>query len=78
MIVNDTFRVFRMMPQIGVSLMIANLMNQEVSVMLPELSIMLLENNHSTGITRDGHHLGLSYLNSTDGEVLLKGKVQYI
>ena len=46
-----------MMPQIGASLMIANLMNQEVSVMLPELLIMLLENIYSTGLTHNDRHL---------------------
>jgi hypothetical protein len=46
--------------------------------MLLELPIMLLENIYSTGIAHDDHNLGLSYLNSTDWEALLKGKAQYI
>ncbi len=53
-------------------------MNQEVSDMLLELPIMLLKNIYSTGIAHDDHNLGLSYLNSTDWEALLKGKAQYI
>jgi hypothetical protein len=63
-----------MMPQIGTSLTIINLMNQEVSVMLPELSIMLLENIYSTGITHDDHHLGLSYLNKYRQGSLTEGE----
>ncbi len=71
MIVNGIFRGFRMMPQLGTSLTIINLMNQEMSVMLPELSIMLLENIYSTGIAHDDPHLELSYINNTGRGVLL-------
>ncbi len=65
MIANDTFRVIRMMPQLVTSLSIISLMTLEVSFMLPETSIMLLENIHSTGITHDNCHLQSSYFYST-------------
>ncbi len=64
MIVNDTSRVIRMMPQLRVSLMNIILSTMEVSFMLPESSILLPEspfllpkNTYSTGITHDHHHL---------------------
>jgi hypothetical protein len=56
-IINDTFRVFRMMPQIAASLTIIILMTVEVLYMLLESSIMLLEKIYSTGVTHDNHQL---------------------
>ncbi len=43
-IVNDTSRVVRMILQVGAPLIITILMTLEVSLMLPELSVMLQEN----------------------------------
>ncbi len=51
-IVNDTSRVVRMTPQLGASLMIVIL-----TIMLLQLSIMLLENIYSTGVTHDNRHM---------------------
>jgi hypothetical protein len=65
MIANDTFRVIRMMPQLGASLTIIILMTLEVSFMLIVTSIMLLDNIYSTGITHDNCHLQSSYFYST-------------
>jgi hypothetical protein len=53
-IVNDTFRVIRMMPQLEASFMKVILMTLEVSFLILESSITLLENIYSTGITHDG------------------------
>ncbi len=61
MIVNDTSRVVRMMPQLGASLTIVILTTLEVSFMLLELSFMLLKNIYSTGITQDDSHLQFLY-----------------
>jgi hypothetical protein len=51
MIVNNTPTVVKMIPQLGPSLAIIILMTPEVSFMLPESSIMLLDNIYSTGVT---------------------------
>ncbi len=51
-IVNDTSRVVRMTPQLGASLMIVIL-----TIMLLQLSIMLLDNVYSTGVTHDNRHM---------------------
>ncbi len=56
-IVNDTSRVFTMTPQLGASLTIIILMTLGVSFMLLELSIMLLDNVYSTGVTHDDRHI---------------------
>jgi len=45
------------MLQFVASLTIVILMTLEVSFMLPELSIMLLENIYSSGDTHDHHHI---------------------
>jgi hypothetical protein len=60
MIVNDTSRVVRMIPKLGASLIIIMRTTLEVSFMLLELSIVLLEGINSTGITHDDCHLRLS------------------
>ncbi len=52
MIINDTSRVIRMIRQLGVSL----LMTLEVSFMLLESLIMLLENIYCAGITHDDRY----------------------
>jgi hypothetical protein len=54
-----------MMPQLGASLTIVILMTLEVSFMLLESSIRLLENIYSTGFTHDDRHLRMSYFYST-------------
>jgi hypothetical protein len=54
-----------MTPQLAVSLMIVILMALEVSFMLLESSIVLLENIYSKGITYDDYHLQSSYIHST-------------
>jgi hypothetical protein len=72
MIVNDTSRVIRMMPQLRVSLMNIILSTIEVSFMLPESSfllpessILLLKSTYSTDITHYQHHLlQSSYFNT--------------
>ncbi len=56
MITNDTSRVVRMMPQLGASLKVIILTILEVSFMLLESSITILETIYSTGITHDDHH----------------------
>jgi hypothetical protein len=65
MIVNDTSRVVRMMPQHGASLTIFFLITLEMSFLLLGSSIMLLENIYSTGITNDDCQLQSSYFYST-------------
>ncbi len=54
-----------MMTQLGASLAIVILATLEVSFKRLELSIMLLENIYSTGITHDDRHLQSSYFYST-------------
>ncbi len=73
MIVNDTSRVIRIMPQLRASLTIVILMTLEVSLMLLESSIMLLNNIYSTGITYNDRHLQWSYFSNT-GHRLLRSK----
>jgi hypothetical protein len=60
-IVNDNSKVIRMIPPLGASLTIIILTTLEVSFMLLESSIMLLENIYCTGITHGDRQLQLSY-----------------
>ena len=54
-----------MMAQLGASPMIIILTTLEVSFLLLELSITLLENIYSTGVTHDNYHLQLPYFLTT-------------
>jgi hypothetical protein len=54
-----------MMPQLGASPMIIILTTLEVSCLLLELSITLLDNIFSTGVTHDNYHLQLPYFLAT-------------
>jgi hypothetical protein len=68
--VNDTSRVIIMMLQLGALHRIIILTTLDVSFMLLELSIMLLENIYSTGVTHDNRHLQSSYFYSTGHSLL--------
>ncbi len=57
--------VILMTPQLRASPTIIILKTLDVSLMLLELSVMLLENTYSTGITHDHRHFWLSYFCST-------------
>ncbi len=50
-----------MMPLLGASPMIIILTTLEVTLLLLELSITLLDNIYSTGVTHDNYHLRLPY-----------------
>ncbi len=56
-IINDTSRVVRMTPQHGASLTIVILVTIEVSFMLLELAITLLNNIYYKGVIHDDHHI---------------------
>ncbi len=64
-IVNDISRTIRMTTQLGALHMIFILTTLELSFMLPESPIMLLENIYSTGVTHDNCLLRQSYFYST-------------
>jgi hypothetical protein len=49
------------MTELGVSLTLVNLTTLELSFMLLELAIMLLENIYSTGVTHDDRHSQLPH-----------------
>jgi hypothetical protein len=68
-IVNYISRVIRMMPLLAASLTIVILTTLEVSFLLLDLSIMLLEKICNTGVTHDDHHLWSSYFKVQATEV---------
>ncbi len=58
-------------PQLGVSLMIIILITLEVSFMILELSIILLENIYSTGVTHDDQHMMIKTFFIVQANVML-------